>query len=89
MVDGLWVTNPQDMNSQFFQFVKRKFQAFSGASMLHRISHLSKMDSAQRKFSFSRFTQVEVQIVVWSCSSDEALEPDGLCFVLLSISKRF
>ncbi|GJV12047.1 putative RNA-directed DNA polymerase, eukaryota, reverse transcriptase zinc-binding domain protein [Tanacetum coccineum] len=83
MVDGEWVTNPEQVKMAFYKFYKDKFEALDSLMELSPVvlfASLSQEDNIELE---KLVTEEEIRSAVWDCGSQKALGPDGFSFLFL------
>nr|GEU90858.1 putative RNA-directed DNA polymerase, eukaryota, reverse transcriptase zinc-binding domain protein [Tanacetum cinerariifolium] len=83
LVEGEWITNPQSIKKEFFNFYKEKFKSFdSSFDNLSNPGFVSLCNEdvmmLQQKASLE-----EIRNAVWSCGNDKSLGPDGFSFLFI------
>nr|GFA30597.1 RNA-directed DNA polymerase, eukaryota, reverse transcriptase zinc-binding domain protein [Tanacetum cinerariifolium] len=83
LVEGEWITNPQSIKEEFFNFYKEKFKSFdSSFDNLSNQGFVSLCNEdvmmLQQKASLE-----EIRNAVWSCKNDKSPEPDGFSFLFI------
>ncbi|GJW84113.1 hypothetical protein Tco_0157258 [Tanacetum coccineum] len=83
MIDGEWVTNPQQVKMTFYNFYNDKFEALDSLMELSPVVPFASL-SQEDNIEFQKLvTKEEIRSAVWDCGSQKAPGPDGFSFLLL------
>ncbi|XP_071699246.1 uncharacterized protein [Rutidosis leptorrhynchoides] len=80
MVNGIWITDPNDIKNAFLLFFKSKFQSKITHVPLHNLEGASVLSESERDGLETPITLEEIKEAVWNCGSDKSPGPDGYSF---------
>nr|GEY88124.1 RNA-directed DNA polymerase, eukaryota [Tanacetum cinerariifolium] len=83
MINGEWVTNPQQVKMAFLNFYKEKFDDHASRMIFSLVTPQSMLNEAECGALESRVTMDEIRTAVWDCESQKAPGPDGFSFLFI------
>nr|GEV99465.1 calcineurin B-like protein 4 [Tanacetum cinerariifolium] len=83
IIDGVWVSNPNEVKMAFLNFYNEKFQAQDSSLSFSPMTATSVLDDSDHFFLEDMVTTDEIRAAVWACGSNKASDSDGLSFHFL------